>query len=145
MALSYGQNATHVFFARNEVIDFVNPYTGKSWCFSQTLEEMKVRYPDAVIMEEAPAFALMDQAKYDRYHEAPTVITEDEFVRALECLPPMDWVQRSRSQSFKMSEFTCGDLTGIYAQVNEVFFRLCDRHTLTHDQIVALCTPGTPA
>lgn len=69
----------------------------------------------------------------------PEEITEEKYVEMLEVLPPLDWVQRQVESSFKLSEFTSGQITAIYCRLGDRYFELSDRCSLSHSEIVAKC------
>lgn len=49
----------------------------------------------------------------------PTPTTEQEFLEALEALPPLKWGRWLRVESFRMSEFYSGTITRIYARTED--------------------------
>jgi hypothetical protein len=108
--------------------DGTTPLTG-----SKSLADLRSAYPDLAVgpIHEA------QRRIADTYIEAPKEIDRDEFVRALGCMPPVDWVQLPRESTFKLSELIYGDIARIYARLGKEYFALKDRCTLTHDQIIA--------
>ncbi len=79
------------------------------------------------------------QRHHDRHRQPPTPVTGDEYLAALENLPPEDWVQRPGEASFKIGEYRSGHITRIYCRIGSNHFTLCDEYTLTHEQITARC------
>lgn len=68
------------------MIDEINPATGRSVCFDETLEQIQARYPGAAIME-IDAYCQSKAAAQD----TPVVwteCTEEHFNESLEVLPP---------------------------------------------------------
>ncbi|CAI1199337.1 Uncharacterised protein [Serratia entomophila] len=51
-------------------------------------------------------------------------------------LPPLDWQCGVGGSSFKMMEMYSGNITDIYVQVGDEYFKLRDHVTLPHDQIM---------
>lgn len=98
----------------------------------KTLQELDAEYP-GVVMSSMKDVVDRQQAMMKR---APKEITQDDFNDALYCLPPMGWVSRGNTESFKMCEFTCGAITGIYVRDGERFFALSDVFTLSHENII---------
>lgn len=131
--------ATHVFYVDGSIIDFVHPKTGKSAIFGNSLEEIKVKYSNAVLMEKETAYKAADDYAYTKYCEPPTKITEKEYWYMLGQLPPMHWRSEGNTESFKMIEFITGNLTTIYAKIDDQYYEFVDYATLTHDQIIAKC------
>ena len=130
--------AIYCFYVHGDhhIIDTVtdeNPprghYSGK------TLEQVQERYPNAQIVDFNYAGKEIDDAVRQPAEE----ITEETFMYMLEVLPPMGWIQRAGSESFKMSEMQCGLMTGIYCRIGKRYFMLIDSVLLKHEQIVAMC------
>lgn len=101
----------------------------------ETLEEMRARYPDVEIVPIDTAIERIDAA----FRSPPVEITEERFWEMLEVLPPLSWIQRPGTESFKLEEFTCGKITQIFCRIGERYFELSDNVTLPHDVIVSRC------
>jgi hypothetical protein len=91
------------------------------------------RYPGVIICSVEDATASQAAA----LTTGPVQITKQVFIDMLECLPPLGWERRLNSESFKLSEFTSGRITSIYARVNSQYFKLSDVFTLKHEEIMA--------
>ncbi|MCP2234015.1 hypothetical protein [Erwinia aphidicola] len=76
------------------------------------------------------------QRHCDTYILAPVEISAERFNDMLELLPPLDWHIGASSQSFRLMEMTCVNVTAIFAVYGGRYFELCDRVTLTHDEII---------
>lgn len=118
---------------RPSIIDALKE--GRGTYSGETLDEIRARYPDA---------RLMDDDEYNRIHAAywtsePVEITEDEYVDALEALPPLQWRRGDYAETFKMSEFLSGSITGIYCRLGRRYFCFNADVKTPHDQIVAKC------
>lgn len=73
----------------------------------------------------------------DIYRNRPPVeITEESFQQALECLPPERWTNHGDTETFVMSEHTCGRITGIYLRIGDKFYSFSDLNSITHVEIV---------
>jgi hypothetical protein len=131
--------ATHVFYVDGSIIDYINPQTEKSAIMGNTLEEIQQRYPGAQRMEKQAAYIAYDEAMRTKYVKSPIVISAEEFDNALNVLPPMNWVRKVGTESFKISEFLTGNITSIYARIGDTFYGLADDANLTHDQIIDKC------
>ena len=51
-----------------------------------------------------------------------TEITEDQYMEALEVLPPEKWMSNSGVSFFRMCEYNYGDMTAHYAQIGKRYF-----------------------
>lgn len=108
---------------------------GRSTINRETLEQIGTRYPNLKVMD----FEEFDSLRYQALKSPPEAITGQDFINALEVLPPLNWHREASSESFKMAELYSGDLTGIYCRIGEKFFYLVDRFSLPHAEIVRMC------
>lgn len=130
--------ATHVFYSPNGnyIIDTCTDETNpRSHVRGETIEEIRLRYPDAVYMEWDNASKLMDENNRLPVSE----ITIERFWYALEVLPPEGWKQESGCESFKMMERWSGNITDIYVRIGERYFELRDSFLLPHAEIIRRC------
>nr|WP_241389584.1 hypothetical protein [Serratia proteamaculans]ULG13620.1 Sea42 [Serratia proteamaculans]ULG15071.1 Sea42 [Serratia proteamaculans]ULG16286.1 Sea42 [Serratia proteamaculans]ULG19380.1 Sea42 [Serratia proteamaculans] len=98
----------------------------------QTLAQLQQVKPACELVTfEAALCAMNDAAKLPVQH-----INKDEYREKLEMLPPLDWQCGVGSSSFKMMEMYSGNITDIYVQVGDEYFKLRDHVTLPHDQIM---------
>ena len=102
----------------------------------ETIDEVGKRYPGAYLTTYDSAIALQASSLIT----APVEITEEVFIDALECLPPMDWKGGGNAESFKMCEFTSGTITCIYVRIGKRYFSMQDSAFLSHDEIIAKVT-----
>jgi len=110
----------------NMLSNGVGHYSGK------TLEDFQHDHPLMMIVDVDQAIAWIE----DYYRTEPEEITESYFDFSLEVLPPIQWITRTRCESFKMSERLTGNITGIYARVGNRFFSFNDSIKLDHDAII---------
>lgn len=83
---------THAFVKPGDygsIIDGVHPVTGRSCCFDQTLEQVRERYPEAIVM-------LLDDWRAEKIKLQETPIqwipcSERRYREMLEVLPPIGW------------------------------------------------------
>jgi len=94
-------------------------------------QEILADYPTAQILTlEAAAVAI--EALFVR---PIAEITEEEYWEMVGVLPPVGFISRNGT-SFKMSERTAGNITGIYANVGNRYFCLADSIFTPHDEIM---------
>ena len=110
---------------RNGVL--VGHYSG------EILEQIRLRYPGAALGEWDDVYAEAEAS----CKTEPVEIMEDEFLKALNVLPPVRWTQRSDSESFKISERLYGSITAIYARLGNRYYTFSDNITLPHDDVIS--------
>jgi len=69
----------------------------------------------------------------------PVEITDQEYIEALEVLPPLDWHGGRGKESFKSSEFFVSNITSIYVNLGTRYFTFRDVATLSHQEIMSRC------
>lgn len=118
-----------------EMADLLN----RTWSERKTLEQVRDQYPDARIVTAREVIGLED-AKH-----ISSVLQEEsreDFIDALECLPPLDWSKGvgGQSESFKMSEAYSYNTHFIHVRMGKEdeakYFKLCDLVSLKHDEIM---------
>ena len=124
---------------RHIIIDYINPYTRRLATSGTTVEEIRKDYPNAEIWN----FDSAVMHYYDSFKTLPERITEKVFNERFECTSPLLWVNNGETESFRMSEFLAGSITGIYARINKDFFYFADEITLTHEQIINKIKAGS--
>ncbi|MQL50089.1 MULTISPECIES: hypothetical protein [Photorhabdus] len=67
---------------------------------------------------------------------APEEITLMRFIDQLGVMYPLDWQGNTYSETFKLAEMYCGNVTNIYAKVGERYFTFRDVVMLSHDEII---------
>lgn len=135
-------NYTHVFAVpgRGSCIDFQHPDTGRSAMFGQSLAEVRDREPGAQLMT-VEEFRAAARAAFTK---PPVEIDEERFTYLLEVLPPRGWVRRLDAESFKMSEFTCNDITCCAVRIGRRYFSTERTYTTTHDELVQIVLAAFP-
>lgn len=101
----------------------------------ETLEQVRERYPNAVIMPYEEAW----KKHCDSYLTEPVEITEEDFWYFLEVLSPCSWHRRHDSESFYMSEFTTGDVTLHLVRIGTRYYKFEDHVMKTHEERVEKC------
>lgn len=120
--------------ATNSVIDAVLDDGRLVYARGKTVEDLRAQYPDIEVLPSHEAFARADAA----HIEAPKRISRAQFHEMLEVLPPLDWMRRGSSESFKISEMKSGSITSIFYRVGNTYWELCNSVRLTHDEIATL-------
>lgn len=78
----------------------------------------------------------------------PQEIERGEFLRMLNILPPVTWINRIDAESFKISEPMIGSVGSIFARITrptsdgeaeDRYFSFVDYLLTPHDQIIARC------
>lgn len=125
-----------VFFSASlpGIIDFVME-NGRSHITGEDLAAIRSRYPDAEII----AFDEAVRQRDDIFKEEPIRISKEKFIEMLEVLPPLHWRSSGNSESFKLSEFTCGSITAICCRIGDEYWQLKDHYSLSHEIIVDRC------
>ena len=128
------------FYERGErhIVDTATA-AGLGSCTGDNLQQVQARYPVAELMPLDEACRLAQEAQRAHYCHGPVEITAERFEEMLNVLPPMQWKRGPGAQSFKMSELTCGTLTGIFCEVRGRYFELCDDVRNSHEWIVREC------
>ena len=114
------------------IIDQINPLNGRLINSDRTLEEIKTVYPNAEIWD----FDKAVMHYYESFKTEPIEITKNVFDERLKAIPPLLWVNHGKTESFKMTEFLAGSITGIYARIEDKYYYLADEVILLHDQII---------
>jgi len=128
---------------RYGVVDFALPREDGvlvSSCERETLEQIQLRYPGAVLMTYDEAVA----AHAEFMKVAPSEIDKERFFDMLEVLPPVNWVRHDNSESFKMLERSSGDITGIFVRIGSRYFSMEDSTHLPHGIIVEMVYNAFP-
>lgn len=119
------------------VIDSCRP-DGTSWIYGQTLEQLQVRYPDAQVMTLERAASELERLRLAR-SSGPMEITQEQFIDALECLPPAEWHHHTDTESFKSSEAFSGRITSAYVRLNNRYFTFHALFGTSHKDLVSAC------
>lgn len=126
---------------QTHIIDTIDPTTGLSASFSESLEQIQQRYPNAEVWEWEKAFEEIQRITYETSITAPKEITEERFHEMLNILTPMKWRSGGGAESFMVCEALSLDLHSIFCRIGSQYFEMTNRRSLTHDQIVQLCLP----
>lgn len=89
----------------------------------ETLEEIALRYPCVILNTRSEAQASQEAS----FITSPKEITEEQFIDALDVLPPMNWRNEGRTESFKFCEYIVDNITNIYVRVSKRYFHFSDR------------------
>ena len=130
-----GLNADKYLFVYREgarsavtVIDketLICPWTG------QTKEDLLAEEPDLQFLEWEEFSEKVDRNTVTE----PQEITQEQFLEALNCLPPLNWYLTASFECFHMSEFLVSHYTTTYARSKGKFFMWTDTVHATPPQI----------
>lgn len=101
------------------------PWTG------QTKEDLLAEEPDLQFLEWEE---FSERVERNTVTE-PQEITEEQFLEALNCLPPLNWHISPNFECFHMSEFLVENYTATYAKVGDRFFTWTDTVNATPEKI----------
>ena len=88
----------------------------------QTVPEYLKEHPNTVCISFDEALKKIHEEEEKIFITAWKEITEEEWMDALECLPPEKWETVSGVELFRMSEYTTGNITAHYARLNNKYY-----------------------
>ena len=134
-------DSTHCYMIPSEtcIIDAINPETGKTWINGNTESEVLAKNPTAIKLDFETAAKDISDAMHAEYCNGPKEITKDQWFYALEVLPPVDWRGDFNTESFKMSERLCGNITAIYCRIGSKYYETNESIYTKHEDIVKAC------
>jgi hypothetical protein len=132
-------DATHCFvsYGRGSIIDVCRA-DGLSWFDGLSLDDMKHRYPDAEHVTIDEAAQQLERRRLER-HGAPEPISQEDFIAALEVLPPREWHRSCETESFKCEEALSGRITATYVRIGTRYYKLCAVYGTPHADLVRKC------
>jgi hypothetical protein len=89
----------------------------------KTVSQMRVHYGPDMKIGTLDEYVELEEA---HYRTDPVEITEEQYMNALNILPPVGFAKVDGVESFKFLEATCGRITTIFAQVGKRFFKFDD-------------------
>lgn len=114
----------------DEAIEINGTPTGRY--SGETLEQIGKRYPGAQVGDAMDIAAQREAMMISE----PEQITEEQFMDALEVLPPEGWIRHQHTESFKMCEYYSGRVTSIYARFADTYWTFKDIGSKTHVEIM---------
>ena len=102
-----------------------------------TLDQIQAKEPGVIVCTYEEARAQIEAL----CKSEPKQIGEDDFIYALEALPPQGWRHDAAGESFKMAERLNGRITAIYARIGTTFWRFDDVFTMPHAEIMERVRP----
>ena len=102
-----------------------------------TVPEYLSEKPDAVCISFDDALERIAKAEDAAYIKPWTEITEDQWMDALEVLPPQKWQTVNGVELFRMSEYTTGNITTHYARIGERCFCANRRTSDAYEKLAA--------
>lgn len=129
---------TKCFYEAGEtcIIDYMRDDTQTTFYGNENLEQVRLRYPNAEIMDCESAFTAIDQAIDKKYCTGPKRITKEDFNYMLNVLPPVGWHREQGEESFKMSERQIANITGIYIRIGSDYFTMYEDIRMPHVKIM---------
>jgi len=115
--------------------DQMNLDTGISRYGKETLQDVQSKCPSASLMTLEEYQILHDQS----WTTEPKEITQEQYLYALNVLPPFKWFRSKNHESFKMSEMLSGCITGIYCRVGKRYFHFNGDISTPHDEVISKC------
>ena len=100
---------------------------------------------DAAIRKYAPEYGndltvlpISEAAKrYDAgWKSPPKEIKEEDWMYALEVLPPCKWSHKGGGESFHVSELLAGNIANIYVRIGERYFQFSDDFRMSPEERV---------
>ncbi|PKO66918.1 MAG: hypothetical protein CVU22_14005 [Betaproteobacteria bacterium HGW-Betaproteobacteria-16] len=98
-----------------------------------TLEQMRERYPDAVVGE----LDVVTKERRELYCREFVEVDEDQFAEQLDMLPPQDWRTVDGVESFKCLEPLADGITTIHCRYGSRFYRFNGPINMTGTEIAA--------
>lgn len=93
------------------------------------------------IIAQNPGAAVCTMEQFQALHDSawasePAQISKEDFDRALEALPPVNWRRLGGFECFAFLECLSGQMTTIYARVRDVHWSFVGHKDMTTDQIM---------
>lgn len=123
-------NTPYVVFctATQSIIDYV--HTGRGETHDAAIRRLQPNYGAALSVMPANEA----QHRYEaRFKTGVSEITEEDFLYALNVLPPVGWRTAHGGEVFRISERTAGVVTAIFVAMQGRFFTFHDDIRLEHD------------
>ena len=123
----------------SSIVDTINPETGLSSIYGETLQQVRDRYPGAEVWDYDEAWVEFEKGQRQKYMSPPEKITAEKFEEMMNIMPPIKYRTGALSESFMMSEAMTLGIRGIYCRVNDQYYQMYDRQSLTHEEIAQMC------
>jgi hypothetical protein len=131
--MSYGKSLKGEYM-ENEIMAIYKPgslhlesisYDGKTVHYTdgQTIKDYMAECPGAVLMPLDEAIEAISKLEDEAYCSGPFhEISEKDFIKALECLPPEKWETVADVNIFRMCEYLTSNITAHYASYQGRYF-----------------------
>jgi len=113
-----------VYVDGETTIETILAKTGRSMYGRKTVSEIRASHVGKTV-SVLPIFQAMERveaAQKAKYCNPLAEITEDQFLEALNCLPPENWKRGDGWEAFRMSEYTCGRIATHFLMVGDRYF-----------------------
>lgn len=123
------------------IVDAINPQTGLGRWSGMSQKELEAKYGAIRVRPLDQAAKEMDDANVTE----PIPVTEQQFMDALECLPPLAWNsdKEADTESFQMSEYFSGSITGMYVRIGSTYWCFRDYAHSQHQTLVEKVASAT--
>ncbi|MEO1206841.1 MAG: hypothetical protein AAFV45_10970 [Pseudomonadota bacterium] len=116
--------------ASNRIIDLIR----KSEHHADAIARLEGDYGAALVALPYEAAEARHEAAFK---SEPIRITQEQWIEALEVLPPKHWHNTGAGESFKSIEHLTGNITAIYVALDGEYFTFDDTAALSHSDCVA--------
>lgn len=121
-------------------IDGIDPTTGLTQVLGETLEQVRLRYPAAIVEPwEEPG-----KRRRAASLSGPVETDDERWAYLLEVMPPVAWTARSGAETFKLSELTTDDITCCCIRIGRRYWTCQQPISTTHDALVQLVLDAFP-
>lgn len=117
--------------AGRATVDLVGQDGNGVWT-KQTEDALRERYADLAKGTEAEA----QQAIEEQFRKGPVEISALDFHEALGMMPPVRHAWLGNTESFQCLEASYRNVAAMWVRIGERHFRLADRRSVRHDDLV---------
>ena len=119
------------------IIEFMKP-EGIGAISGESLDQIKARYPGAVLMGSEEAIKQVDAAMTAAYCTGAHEITAERFNEMLTVLPPAKWIQDAAAESFMLEERLVGIIATHFIRIDDRYFEMNANIRTTHAELVKM-------
>jgi hypothetical protein len=112
---------------------------GLSTICRESLEQIRVRYPQAELRDFDEVCNEINKLNEQRFNQPPSEITEKRWDEMLNIMPPMKWRSGCGAESFMICEATVSHFHSIFCKVGDRYFEMTGSKFLTHEEIAGRC------
>lgn len=127
--------ANSVLYVPGETFILAEIEGGKS-TYGEPVEELKRRYPGAVLMDWAEAEPQITAATHAKYDKPPCRIMQERYEAMYDILPPINAHFGGETESFMVSERLYDNVVMIFAKIGDRYYEMTGEATLSHQKIL---------